>query len=92
MTGNEKRTIASIYEAIRKNPENLEKQLVRLERLASQSTPPTLRDDWKTVMESILMISERVDKLRGTLHKVVLGGEFELVLWGSRQKAQGVRK
>lgn len=49
---------------------------------------PSLRDEWKTVMESVLRISERADKLRGHLHEVALAGEFELVLCGSLQKAQ----
>lgn len=49
---------------------------------------PSLRDEWKTVMESVLRISERSDKLRSHLHEVVLAGEFELVLCGSLQKAQ----
>lgn len=49
---------------------------------------PSLRDEWKTVMESVLRISERADKLKSHLHEVVLAGEFELVLCGSLQKAQ----
>ena len=49
---------------------------------------PSLRDEWKTVMEAVLRISERSDKLRSRLHEVVLAGEFELVLCGSLQKAQ----
>lgn len=88
MTAQEKRVISSIYEAIRKNPETLEEQLARLEKLAIQSRPfpqsklPPLDKDWDIVVNALFDIAKRADRLRGNLHKVFLPGEPELVLDG----------